>query len=213
LSTNITPLAQSSYYEDTNTPSTTQGSLTYQCPGGDGHLWGASGLWIKQSETYPTGPYTYIPMTDPRNTTAGETFDGSLFQNAQLIETNVFLAPATNRSQGAALASNINMPLATTISKWPTNATNTALPIIPDAINVYPNPSGGIVTVDAKGATGQKIMVILYNPRGLEVYRTQGVGALKQTVNLHAPFGVGQIYIAVFQIGNNVYTRKLIVNN
>lgn len=218
LTTNITPFALSSYYVDTNTPSTTPGTATYECPGGDGKLWGASGLWIKQSETYPTGPYTNIPITDPRNTTTGLTFDGSLFQNAQLVETNMFLAPATNRTQGPSLASNVNNPLTPVVSKWPTNATYAAVqpnnPVITtNVINVYPNPSNGMVNIEVKGASNQKIIAIFYNPQGLEVYRTQGVGAITQTVNLHASFGIGKIYIAKFYIGNNVYTRKLIVNN
>ncbi|RYE18151.1 MAG: hypothetical protein EOP51_22510, partial [Sphingobacteriales bacterium] len=146
-------LAVGSYYLDAATRSLTPNTPTFQCPYDDGQARGSSGLFINQSVV--AAPYNFIPCTDPLNTNAGQTFNGSLFQNAQLIETNVFLKPSTPRTDAPALTANVT-PLTTQVIKWPTdghlgkapgkNQFSVADEVV-NAVNIYPNPSAGVVNV------------------------------------------------------------------
>ncbi|RCH56409.1 hypothetical protein DJ568_00685 [Mucilaginibacter hurinus] len=219
LTHNITPLALTSYYLDTNTPSTNPADATYQCTGGDGKAWGSSGMYINQEATYAS-PHHQLPNTDPRFTDASQTFDGSNYQNASLTETNFFLKPATSRTQAAALVSNIDVPLTAVVSRWPAvggRMAGTAAPaeeqlsLVNHSVSLYPNPSNGVVTVDAKGAASDKIIALFYNPTGKQIKRIEGLGSLKQIVDLQAPESAGQLYVVKVHIGKKVYTHKLMV--
>ncbi|RYE21707.1 MAG: T9SS type A sorting domain-containing protein [Sphingobacteriales bacterium] len=227
LTTNIIPMALTSYYLDTNTPSSTANTPTFQCPGGDGKAWGSSGMFINQNATYPSpSPYYVLPMTDPRNPdltytnsngTFNYTYNGTLFQNAQLIETNLFLPPATSRTQASSFV-NVIVPLTPVVTKWPTTglmamsvAEKGEVTDNENVVNFYPNPSKGVVNIEASTTDYAKILVVFYNPNGKEIYRTEGIKNIKQVVDLHAPAGNGMLYIAKVHIGNKVYTRKLMV--
>jgi hypothetical protein len=170
-----------------------------QCTG-DGHAWGSSGTFLTPTPNAPSQAYLF-PFTDPRQVVD--------VYNTSSTETNFYLPPSAPQAdtvlwiKAAKYESN---PIEYTVSNWPKNY-HAAGSI--GYINIYPNPSSGIFTLQVFGAADQKITVVFYNAIGRQIYSTTGSGSLQQTVDLSRQSS--GVYIAKVFIGDNSTGEKLIV--
>lgn len=184
------------YYDDVNA----QAHGVCQCTG-DNASWGASGNVVTSAPVGTPG-ITDLPYTDPRYT--------GKFYNVTGVQTNIYL-PATSPQADSAkwiLASkylnNENIPV---VANWPHSYVGyySTQPVI----NIYPNPTSGMVNVSATGEKGQKITAVFYNLSGEQICSYTATGYLMQTVDLHAQSS--GLYIVRVFIGTKVIAKKILV--
>nr|WKN37616.1 S8 family serine peptidase [Tunicatimonas sp. TK19036] len=74
---------------------------------------------------------------------------------------------------------------------------------------VYPNPSSGTVFLEVVDTPDMPIRLSIFNALGQSVYQTQGMEAIRESVDL-APFGQG-LYVVHCDIGDKTTTRKILI--
>jgi hypothetical protein len=191
---------QSYYLDDYNAQvqSATDGTKC-QCTG-DGHAWGAGGIFLTPTPAAPSNASPF-PFTDPRQEVD--------FYNVSGVEANFYLPPSAAQADTVLwikVAKYESVPIEYTVTNWPKNYHAST---IFGYVNIYPNPSSGVFTLQVFGAAKQKISVTFYNAVGRQVYSTSGTASLEQTVDLSKQ--ASGIYVAKVFIGNNSIGAKVIV--
>jgi hypothetical protein len=81
--------------------------------------------------------------------------------------------------------------------------------IIADEPQVYPNPTTGLLTIDAKNNNSRIQMIELYNTQGSKQFTFIGNYGCFQEIDIsHLP---SQVYILKIQMNGQVFTKKLIL--
>ncbi|PWI31032.1 leucyl aminopeptidase [Flavobacteriaceae bacterium LYZ1037] len=89
------------------------------------------------------------------------------------------------------------------------NTLNTESFVLDSNINMYPNPSKGQVTISFNAVLNDSANFKVYDILGKQVFQ-KSITQQQATLNLeHLPSGV---YMAVFEVGNNRTSKKLILN-
>lgn len=214
LDTNIPPytkgatqptMYQQSYYLDdynAQAESTTNGGVTCQCTG-DGHAWGSSGAFLTPvpNDSNASQPDAF-PYTDPRYTIPPNYHINS-------TQINVYMPSSSPQADTTVWIKAMKYETGkpdNTVTNWPLNyySTNSK-----GYVNLYPNPTSGIITLNVVGNVGQPITAVFYTITGKKIYTTTGTGSLNQQVDLRAQSS--GVYIVRVQIGSAVTSRKIIL--
>jgi len=196
-STGSTIYEGSYYFDDVNA----QAQGYCQCTG-NGSAWGTSGILITEAPVGTPG-ITDLPYTDPRYT-AGS------YYNLTGTQTNIYLpssSPQADTVQWIATAEYLNAPPASVVSNWPrTYQDYSAVPVI----DIYPNPSTGLVNLVVSGKKTDKIIAAFYNSAGKRIFSLNGTGYLMQTVDLQEQSS--GFYVVRIVVGGKVFGKKLLLN-
>ena len=80
---------------------------------------------------------------------------------------------------------------------------------VSDELQVYPNPTTGVLTIRAKNENSRIQMIELYNTQGTKLFSFNGNQNLFQEIDIsHLP---SQVYSLKIQINGQVFTKKLIL--
>ena len=81
--------------------------------------------------------------------------------------------------------------------------------IVGDEPQVYPNPTTGLLTIDAKNNNSRIQMIELYNTQGTKMFTFSGNDGSFQEIEIsHLP---SQMYILKIQVNGQIFTKKLIL--
>ena len=81
--------------------------------------------------------------------------------------------------------------------------------IVADEPQVYPNPTTGLLTIDAKNNNSRIQMIELYNTQGAKMFIFSGNEGFFQEIDIsHLP---SQVYILKIQVNGQVFSKKLIL--
>lgn len=183
------------YYDDANA----QTHGVCMCTG-DNVAWGISGHVVTSSAAGVLGTVD-LPYTDPRYSGKSYTIAGR--------QINFYLPsslPQADSSRCISAAKYLNGQEIPVVSNWPHPFQDyTPVP----AINIYPNPTSGMVNISATGEKGQRITAVFYNLSGEQICSYTATGYLMQTVDLHAQSN--GIYIVRIFVGSKVIAKKILV--
>jgi hypothetical protein len=80
-----------------------------------------------------------------------------------------------------------------------------------DYIQIYPNPSRGLVTVDIGSAAGAELKISVFNSLGEVIYQTNKSASFNSSTEIDLSQQPGGVYIVKVLAGTKCYTQRIVL--